>query len=59
MYELYLSVGYEALGKALGILKHLTQRRLPNVEIGRLLQMPGGYFRIGVQLSEAHELMAS
>jgi hypothetical protein len=42
--------------RTLGILKHLTQRRLPNVEIGRLLQMPGGDFRIGVERSEAHEL---
>ena len=27
--------------RTLGILKHLTQRRLPNVEIGRLLKCPG------------------
>ncbi len=42
--------------RTLGILKHLAQRRLLNVEMGRLRQMPWGNFRIGVQGSEAHEL---
>ena len=40
---------------AFGIFKHLTQRRLPNVEIGPFLQMPRGDFRIGVQCRDAHD----